>query len=304
VSSWAADTELAAHAARDGSLRRLASGPADGVTRQTSPPFDRREFFAELGGTALLIFVGLMAEAQVQTAPDGSLGSYPTIALAWGGGVMVACYMFGPISGGHINPAVTLALAVIGRFPWRKVPHYVVAQLLGAFIGAALVRLLTLPLIDRFDPGLTMRSQAVFSTLPGNGVPHLWALANEAAGTFVLLVVLLVLLDRAESSSVMADLEPPLIGITVTVIGLSLGSLSGWAINPARDLPPRLLQAWTGYDTAWVDQTGSPYWWVPVIGPILGGALGALAFHLPRSVQFGRRRRSRRADVPLLRVTA
>lgn len=239
------------------------------------------QVLAELGGTALLVFLGLMAEAQVATSPDGSLGGSPAVAAVWGVAVLTAMLAVGRISGAHINPAVTLALASCGRFPWRKVAPYCTAQMAGGLLAAGTVRWLTNPLIQRYDPALTIRSQAVFSTLPGPAVPTFTALANEVAATAVLVIAVLVLLDRATENPLFGQLAPALIGLVVTAIGLSMGALSGWAINPARDLPPRLVEAITGYATAWQDQNGNAYWWVPVAGPLLGGVLGAALYRLP-----------------------
>lgn len=240
---------------------------------------------AELGGTALLVALGLSAEAQVTTAVDGVYGGQPTIAAAWGLAVLVACYAVGRFSGAHINPAVTVALAIKGDFPWSRVGPYIIAQMLGGFLGALLARVVTWPLIQRFDPGLTLRSQGVFSTLPGVDVPRAFALLNESLGTFVLVMTLFVLLDHAHQSQQMAHLEPALIGAAVTMIGITLGSVSGWAINPARDLPPRLMQAFTGYADPWTDQTGALYWWVPVLGPLLGASVAALTYRIPALVR-------------------
>lgn len=235
---------------------------------------------AEFVGTLILMVFGLGVEAQVAVAPDGSLGDHDSIAWTWGIAVTIAVYVSARLSGGHLNPAVTIALAAFRRFPWRLVAPYAIAQTLAAFVAAGLVRLLYADLLDRIDPGHTIATQGVYSTLPGNGKPGVsisTAFFDQVLGT-ALLVLGVVALLAVLSDTMLANLEPIAVGLLVVVIGMSWGANAGYAINPARDFGPRVLSLLTGYESAWFDQNGFPYWWLPIIAPIVGGILGAAVF--------------------------
>ena len=251
------------------------------------PPASTAELCAEFAGTTLLMVFGLGVEAQTATAlPVGSMGGHDSITWAWGIGVTIACYVAARLSGAHLNPAVTLALAVCNGFPWRKVAGYVAAQMAGGAVAALIVRVLYQDLIARVDPGFSSATQTVFSTSPGPGVSLLTALFDQVLGTAILVFVVCAL-TATSNNPPLANLEPVVVGLLVVVIGMSWGANAGYAINPARDLPPRLVSWLTGYETAWVDLNGDPYWWVPVVGPLVGGLLGAglfkvaIARHLP-----------------------
>ncbi|NDU77891.1 MIP family channel protein [Actinomadura sp. DSM 109109] len=251
------------------------------MTRGPRVPELAREMMAEFAGTMILILFGAGVVAQV-VAGGGlgdpqSLGDHDSIAWAWGFGVTLGVYTAARISGGHLNPAVTLALAVFKGFPWRKVLPFAFAQTLGAFVAALLVRWNYSEVLAKFDPGHTFKTQFVFSTLPGNGtLPiHTWgAFRDQIIGTAILLFLVLALTD-VRSSPPLANLAPLIIGIVVVAIGMAWGTNAGYAINPARDFGPRLAQFITGYDTAWRDQYGDLYFWVPIVAPLLGGVLGA-----------------------------
>jgi glycerol uptake facilitator protein len=251
------------------------------------PPASTSELCAEFAGTTLLMLFGLGVEAQTATAlPAGSMGGHDSITWAWGIGVTIACYVAARLSGAHLNPAVTLALAVCNGFPWRKVAGYMAAQMAGGAVAALIVRVLYQDLIGQVDPGFTSATQTVFSTSPGPGVSLLTALFDQVLGTAILVFVVCAL-TATSNNPPLANLEPVVVGLLVVVIGMSWGANAGYAINPARDLPPRLVSWLTGYETAWVDLNGDPYWWVPVVGPLVGGLLGAglfkvaIARHLP-----------------------
>lgn len=238
-------------------------------------------FLAEVIGTAILILLGGGCVAQVLLSKSkGSMGvlssgsGWLVISWGWGFAVTFGVYAVAWASGGHINPAVTLALAILGKTPWSQVPLYMGGQLVGAFIGAVLVWLTYLPHWEATeDPGLKL---AVFST--GPAIRNL--LANtlcEIIGTIMLVVGILALLDpNAAKATPVGGLAPLIIGFLVTSIGLSLGGPTGFAINPARDLGPRIAHALLP-----IAGKGSSDWsyaWVPVIGPFIGGALGALIY--------------------------
>ncbi len=239
------------------------------------------ELSAEFLGTMILILFGNGVVAQVVTSEKGSLGGHDAITWAWGIGVILGIYTAARLSGAHINPAVTVALAAFKGFPWRKVAPYAVAQTAGAFVAAIIVRFVYADLINAMDPGHTIKTQGIFSTLPGNGsgpVTIGTAFADQIVGTAILVFVVFAL-TTAMNNPPMANLGPVVIGLLVVGIGMAWGANAGYAINPARDFGPRLASFVTGYATAWVDQNGTPYWWVPVFAPIIGGLAGAAIFH-------------------------
>jgi glycerol uptake facilitator protein len=232
------------------------------------------ELAAEFAGTMILILFGVGVVAQVVA---GKLGDHDSIAWSWGLGVMLGIYVAGRISGAHLNPAVTIALAVFKGFEWRKVAPYSIAQFLGAFVAALLVRWNYTEVLGAADPGHTIKTQFVFSTLPGNGtapVSEWGALRDQIIGTAILLFLILAITDAAGTPPA-ANLAPFIIGLLIVGIGMAWGTDAGYAINPARDFGPRLASFITGYGGAFRDQTGYLYFWVPIVGPIVGGLVGA-----------------------------
>jgi glycerol uptake facilitator protein len=237
------------------------------------------ELIAEFAGTMILILFGAGVVAQVAAA---QLGDHDSIAWAWGFGVMFGVYVAGRISGGHLNPAVSVALAVFSGFSWRKVLPYSLAQTAGAFAGALLVRWNYGSILHAVDPGLTIKTQTVFSTLPGNGTlpVSVWgAFRDQIIGTAILLFLILAVTDLLNTAP-KANLTPLIVGLIVVAIGMAWGAAAGYAINPARDFGPRLASFLTGYGGAFRDQTGYPYFWVPIVAPLLGGPLGAGLYRL------------------------
>ncbi|TDD88302.1 aquaporin family protein [Actinomadura darangshiensis] len=244
------------------------------------------ELAAEFAGTMILILFGVGVVAQAVAASGlgdpQSLGDHNSIAWAWGLGVTLGVYVAARISGAHLNPAVTIALAVFKDFAWRKTAPYIAAQTLGAFVAALIVRWNYSEILAKFDPGHTIKSQGVFSTLPGNGglpVGTWGAFRDQIIGTAILLFLIKVLTD-VRNQPPLANLAPFMIGLVVVAIGMAFGSDAGYAINPARDFGPRLAQFLTGYDGAWRDQYGHLYFWVPIVGPLIGGVLGAGLYKL------------------------
>ncbi|MEU5271253.1 MIP/aquaporin family protein [Streptomyces hygroscopicus] len=243
------------------------------------------ELCAEFAGTMVLILFGCGVVAQVVaggalTKPPGGLGAHDSIAWAWGLGVTFGVYVSARLSGAHINPAVTLALATFRGFSWRKVLPYTVAQTLGAFIGALLVRWNYTEALAHADPGHTVKTQFVFSTLPGNGVLPVseWgALRDQIIGTAILMLLIFAVTDVLNDPP-KANLGPFIIGLIVVAIGMAWGADAGYAINPARDFGPRLASFITGYHGAWRDQYGNFYFWVPIVGPLVGGLVGAALY--------------------------
>ncbi|KAB8180151.1 MULTISPECIES: MIP/aquaporin family protein [Microbispora] len=237
------------------------------------------ELAAEFAGTAILILFGVGVVAQVVA---GGIGDHDSIAWAWGLGVTLGVYTAARLSGAHLNPAVTVALAVFKGFSWRKVLPYALAQTAGAFVAALLVRWNYAEVLAKVDPGHTIKTQGVFSTLPGNGtlpVTQWGALRDQIIGTAILLFLILAISDERNSAP-LANLAPVIVGLLVVAIGMAWGTDAGYAINPARDFGPRLASFFTGYGSAFRDQYGGLYFWVPIIGPLVGGVIGAGLYQL------------------------
>ncbi|GAA4398172.1 MIP/aquaporin family protein [Actinomadura verrucosospora] len=243
------------------------------MAERTRIPALAGELAAEFAGTLILILFGVGVVAQVAGA---EIGDHDSIAWAWGLGVTLGVYVAARISGAHLNPAVTVALAVFKEFSWRKTAPYIAAQTAGAFVAALIVRWNYSEVLAKVDPGHTIKTQGVFSTLPGNGTLPVgtWgAFRDQVIGTAILLFVIKALTD-VRNSPPLANLGPFMIGLLVVAIGMAWGTDAGYAINPARDFGPRLASFLTGYGTAWRDQNGDLYFWVPIIGPLIGGVLG------------------------------
>jgi len=235
------------------------------------------ELSAEFFGTFILILFGVGVVAQVVA---GGIGNHDSIAWGWGLGVMLGIFAAGKISGAHLNPAVTLSLAVLSGFPWRKVVPYSIAQLAGAFAAALVVRWNYTEAIAKIDPDHTIKSQGIFSTLPGNGVGPIGeagALRDQIIGTAILVFLVFAITD-ARNAAPLANLTPLIVGLLVLGIGIAWGTDAGYAINPARDLGPRLAQFVTGYHGAFRDQYHHLYFWVPIVGPLVGGVLGGALY--------------------------
>lgn len=231
------------------------------------------EFILELSGTFVLILFGCGVVAMVtifKTSPnDIVMGGYTNITLGWGFAVMMGIYV-ASASGAHLNPAVTLGMAFIGRFPWHKTIHYIAGQMLGAFLGAAVVFLIYYFKWIEFDPNLEYTAN-IFATFPA--VPGFWpGLIDQIVGTAILVFVILAINDKINNPG---TLGPILIGFLVMAIGISLGGMHGYAINPARDLGPRLFALLAGFKNNGFEST---IWIVPILGPIIGGVLGALKY--------------------------
>jgi glycerol uptake facilitator protein len=246
----------------------------------------RGEFLAEVFGTFILILLGDGVVANVGLAPRLASEGYDwnTIALGWGFAVAMAVYAAGGVSGAHINPAVTIALAVKKGFPWKKVGPFILAQMLGAFLGALAVFLVYMdglqaagmPNVWCTGPGSVFGQAFWGGAGSAGGTPYGLgnAMVAEIIGTAMLLIGVVALTD-GDNLSPGSNMTPLLIGFLVLSIGLSLGGPSGYAINPARDLGPRLfgtLAGTTGLFTGW-------YWLLaPVVAPIIGGVVGVFLY--------------------------
>lgn len=234
-------------------------------------------FTAELIGTALLVTLGDGVVANVVlNRTKGHGGGWIVITAGWAFAVTLGVYASNSVSGGHLNPAVTIGLAAAGQFPWDDVPTYLAAQLIGGFAGAVIVWLSYLNhWAATEDPGAKL---GVFCTGPAIRSP-LANLLTEIIGTFVLVLGTSLIFtpeNLKPDTGLELGLKPLLVGVVVWAIGLSLGGPTGYAINPARDLAPRFAHA-----VLPIPGKGSSDWsyaWVPVAGPILGGIAGALAY--------------------------
>jgi glycerol uptake facilitator protein len=245
------------------------------------------ELIAEVFGTFVLILLGDGVVAQVATSARLASEAYDwnTIAFGWGFAVVMAVYVAGGVSGAHINPAVTFAMAVKRGFAWSKVVPYWIAQIVGAFLGALAVYLVYLQgLVEAGMPN-------VWSTAPGALFDKpLWGDADlvvnnvgsypfwnaglaEIIGTAMLLIGVAAMIDP-KNLGPKSNMAPLLIGFVVLSIGLSLGGPSGYAINPARDFGPRIFGTIAGTKDLW----SGGYWYVPIVFPLIGGAIGILLY--------------------------
>ncbi|OOP60321.1 aquaporin [Arthrobacter sp. SRS-W-1-2016] len=261
------------------------------------------ELLAEFLGTFVLIAFGDGVVAMAVAALPGSgraatsttifmaAGDWLLITWGWAIAVTMAIYVGGGVSGAHINPAVTLAFAVRRKFPWKKVGPYILAQIVGAFAGAALVYLLYHDAIDAYNKAVGtgrgdpkgLATYSIFATFPApyfNGNP-VGPLVDQVVGTAFLVLFVVAIIDM-RNTAVQANLGPFMIGLAVAAIGMSVGANAGYAINPARDFGPRLFAWLAGWgQTAMpgtVDGAFSWYFWIPIVGPLVGGVIGVLIY--------------------------
>jgi len=258
------------------------------------------EYSSEFLGTFVLIMFGDGVVAMVVAAlnqsgrgdaPFGAGGQadWILITTGWGLAVALAVYVAGGISSAHINPAVTVALAVFRGFEWRKVPGYIVAQVLGAFVAAAILYLNYKHAINAFeaankitrgDPN-SVPTYSIFATFPAPYYPNVVGpFVDELIGTALLVGIVLALVDEFNIAP-RVNIGPLLVGFLVWAIGLSFGANSGYAINPARDLGPRLfawIQGWGDVAVPGNYENIDGYMWIPIVAPIVGGLIGALIY--------------------------
>ncbi len=239
------------------------------------------ELIAEFLGTFVLILFGGGVVAMVELFATGVPGEtvhggYTNITIAWGLGVTMGIYTAGKISGAHLNPAVTLTLAALRGFSWRKVIPYMFAQTFGAFCAAGLVFWNYLPAFHKSDPNLE-RTAGIFTTFPAFPQLPSAGLLDQVIGTAILLFLIFAITD--ERNLPVGNLAPILIGLVVVGIGMSFGGLHGYAINPARDFGPRLLTVVAGFRNNGLTD-GTRVFWVPIVGPLVGGLIGGAAYDI------------------------
>ncbi|HTR65986.1 MAG TPA: MIP/aquaporin family protein [Terriglobales bacterium] len=250
------------------------------------------ELIAEFLGTLILILFGDGVVAMVVLFPTGNAGEiihggYTNITLGWGLAVTMGIYVAGKVSGAHLNPAVTLTLAVFRGFPWRKVLPYCLAQTAGAFAAAGLVFWDYLPAFHRVDPNLE-KTAGVFTTFPAFPALPAAGFLDQIIGTALLLLLILAIIDEFNMPPG-SNLAPLMIGLVVVAIGMSFGGIHGYPINPARDFGPRLFTVAAGFRNNGITD-GSRVWWIPIVAPLLGGLVGAAVY------EFGVRRFLKRSQ--------
>lgn len=232
-----------------------------------------KEFMAELIGTMFILLFGNGVCAMNSLF---NLGGYINITFAWGIGVFLGILVSNRISGAHLNPAVTISLVITKRFPKNKMLYFIIAQMIGAFLGAALVYYFYQAKFLISDPSLS-HSANIFSTFPAidSFTP---SLISEIIATAILLFGILAIVDHFifDKAGWMA---PFAVAILIVGIGMSFGGMHGYAMNPARDFSPRLLTAILGFNNNGLTD-GSHIWLVPILGPLIGGPIGAILYDL------------------------
>ena len=233
------------------------------------------ELLAEFIGTFILLFLGAGCVAAVILTKSTS--SFYELSIPWGMAVAFAIYVCGGVSGCHINPAVTLALAVFRGFPWRKVPLYILAQTAGAFSGAAVVYSLYFNALKRFETSPSLTTAKIFSTYPQPYLSNFEAMWIEIIITALLVLVIFACTDSRNTAAPKGGHGALIIGLTVAIIGATFGPLTGFAMNPARDFGPKLFTALAGWGKIGLPGPNN-YFWVPIVGPLLGGLLGGAVY--------------------------
>jgi glycerol uptake facilitator protein len=265
------------------------------------------ELMAEFLGTFVILAFGDGVVAMAVAALPGSgraetsttiflaAGDWLLIVFGWAWAVAFGIWVAGGVSGAHLNPAVTLGFAVRRNFPWRKVVPYWIAQLVGAFVGAALVFLVYQSAINAYDlaahtpksSGQALASYSIFATFPA---PYFHGtiggpLIDQIVGTAFLVMLVVAVID-ARNTAVGSNMGPLIIGFIVAAIGASYGANAGYAINPARDFGPRLFSYFAGWGKVALPGTlngpggFSNYWWIPIVGPLIGGVIGVIIYDL------------------------
>ncbi|KAM3599228.1 uncharacterized protein V6R79_002289 [Siganus canaliculatus] len=243
---------------------------------------------AECLGTLILVMFGCGAVAQLVLS-RGSHGTFLSVNFAFGFAAALGVVVSGQVSGGHLNPAVTFAMCLLGREPWRKFPLFFFFQTLGAFLGAGIVFSMYLGIHGELTVLGHNATAGIFATYPSSHLSLLNGFFDQIIATAALIVCILAIVDP-HNNSVPRGSEPFAVGLVVSVIGLSMGFNSGYAVNPARDLGPRVFTAAAGWGReVFIANT---YWfWVPICGPFLGAVVGVLmyqlmiGYHLERKVQ-------------------
>ncbi|XP_054842881.1 aquaporin-7-like [Eublepharis macularius] len=241
-----------------------------------------REGLAEALSTFLLMLFGNGSVAQAVLGRQ-NFGTFLSINLGYGFGVMMGIHAAGGISGAHMNAAITSANCVVGNLPWRKLPAYVIGQFLGSFIASATVFLMYYDaLMDYAGGNLTVTgptaTAGIFATYPAPYMSLWRGFLHEFISTAVLVIGILAIHDKRNAAA-LPGTNALTIGLLVAGIGMSMGMNTGYAINPSRDLPPRIFTALAGWGLE-VFTAGNCWWWVPVVAPILGSVVGIFIYNI------------------------
>ena len=241
-----------------------------------------REMLAEFLGTFVLMVFGVGVVAQVVLSKQAA-GTFLSINVAWGLAVTMGCYVCAGVTGAHLNPAVTTALAVHRGFPWNKVVPYSIAQIAGAFTASAVVYITYHEALAAFDGGVrqvlgAQGTAGIWATYPRPFLSTLGGFIDQVVGTALLVGVILGITDQRNAPAP-NGLVPVVVGLLVVLIGATFGFNAGYAINPARDLGPRLFTAVAGWGSQ-VFTAGGGWWWVPVVAPCVGAVVGAYTYDL------------------------
>ncbi|CAN9512428.1 unnamed protein product [Ophioblennius macclurei] len=266
---------------------------------------------SEILSTFVMMSFGLGSVAQVVTG-RGVFGEYLSINLGFGLAVAMGVHVGGNVSGAHMNAAVSIAMCVFGRLSWRMLPVYVLSQFLGSFLAAATIYGVYYEAIQLYSGGNltvtgTRATAGIFATYPAPHLSLMGGFVDQVFGTAMLLLCLMALSDQRNKPPAPGS-EPALVGLLVLLIGLSLGCNSGYAINPTRDLGPRVFTAIAGWG-ADVFRAGNGWWWVPLVAPSIGGVLGAGVYkvlvelhHRPESEKEREKALAAEESVPLDKV--
>uniref|UniRef100_A0A3P9KGT7 Aquaporin 7 n=1 Tax=Oryzias latipes TaxID=8090 RepID=A0A3P9KGT7_ORYLA len=232
---------------------------------------------AETLSTYVMMAFGLGSVAQVVTG-QGAFGQYISINIAFGLAVAMGTYVGGKVSGAHMNGAVSFTMCVFGRLTWKMLPLYICAQLLGSFLASGTIYAIYYEAIHNYCGGnLTLTgpkaTAGIFATYPAPYLSLVAGFVDQVFGTAMLLLCVMALSDQ-KNKPPLAGSEPVIVGLLVMLIGMSLGSNSGYAINPTRDIAPRFFTAIAGWGFE-VFRAGNCWWWVPLVAPLIGGVLGA-----------------------------
>ncbi|XP_063312861.1 aquaporin-7-like [Pelobates fuscus] len=241
-----------------------------------------REAFAELLSTFIMMLFGLGSVAQVVLGKK-EFGQYLSINLSFGFGVTMGIHVAGGVSGAHMNCAVSLTNCILGRLPWKKLPMYMLAQIFGAFLAAAVVFCLYYEALHTYCEGNftvtgPLETASIFATYPQPYLSIGGGFLDQVVGTGALLLCILAINDK-KNSPALNGTQAVVVGLLVTVIGMSMGMNSGYAINPARDLGPRIFTAIAGWGIE-VFRAGNYWCWVPIVAPLVGSLTGALLYQL------------------------
>ena len=241
-----------------------------------------REAAAEFLGTFMLIVFGVGVVAQTVLS-KGANGSFFAINVGWGLAVMLGVYASGGVSGAHLNPAVTIALALTRGFPWGKVAPFIAAQMAGAFAASAVVFFTYHDAFNAYDGGVRQvlgpqGTAGIFATYPQAFLSITGGFVDQVVGTALLMAAIFAITDQRNNATP-AWLTPIVVGGIVVAIGVAFGFNAGYAINPARDLGPRLFTAVAGWGGG-VFSAADGWWWVPVVAPCIGAIAGAYAYDL------------------------